>query len=621
MKIVTELSARQLWKIGGDIAEPAGDAVKTDCGYVYENEQYRLTAVIEQGASGVCSRRDALKNLSDRPVTVNLISSRFRFDGGEYEAYAQTNGWVHESIGAWQPMNSGVQVKCESVRTSSGAAPFAALWNLQTGRGVAFHLLPDCAWQMTLTRVAAPSGRAYVEADMGVYGDFCVTLQPGESLDFPEILFYEIRSRIDLDAWKLHEYCNERWPRREMPVAFNSWLYLFSHLSVENVAACIPAAERIGCEYFVIDAGWFGKDPEWSRSIGDWVENENAGFCGRMKEVADKVRAHSMKFGLWFEIERALPTAEAVRLYPDYFLCFEGNCFLDFGNPEACEYMLDTLSAQIERYGIEYIKFDFNADLFYDKYRSAFTRYFAGYRAFMKELRRRHPGVYFQNCASGGMRMNLSNLADFDSYWFSDNQDPYEGMEIIKNTLLRLPPQVVDRWAVIQSVSGVRTYYSADKPMLLATASSTWESATGVQESWLQAFLTGGPMGFSCDLSKLDEGVMERLSAFVAEFKKNREFWKRASCRVLADTERLTVLQYSDAAFDEAVVVTYLKNIFQQGIQVFPVLDADTEYVLPDGRVMTGREIDEDGVWTDVAINQTEGNHQGRILTIRKKGL
>lgn len=88
MKIVTELSARQLWKIGGDIAEPAGDAVKTDCGYVYENEQYRLTAVIEQGASGVCSRRDALKNLSDRPVTVNLISSRFRFDGGEYEAYA-----------------------------------------------------------------------------------------------------------------------------------------------------------------------------------------------------------------------------------------------------------------------------------------------------------------------------------------------------------------------------------------------------------------------------------------------------------------------------------------------------------------------------------------------------
>lgn len=619
MRLIMDSDVTQLWRIGGSMEELCGRAVPCDSGYTYENGQYRLTARIEKDPSGVYSRRDTLENISPQPITVHSVASRFRFDGGEYEAYVQANGWVHESTGGWQKLTSGVQVKCESVRTASGAAPFAVLWNEQTGRGTAFHLLPDCAWQMTLTRVAAPGAVAYAEADMGVYGDFNAVLQPGETLDFPEILFYEVRNKLDLDCRKLHAYCNRRWPRQEMPVAFNSWLYLFSDLSVENVVACIPAAERLGCEYFVIDAGWFGKHPDWGRSIGDWVENETAGFCGRMKEVADAVRAHSMKFGLWFEIERALPTAESVAAHPDYFIRHGSNCFLDFALPAACEYMLDVLSAQIEKYGIEYIKFDFNVDLIYDKYRSAFMNYYRGYRDFMKKLRERHPTVYFQNCASGGMRMNLTNLQDFGSYWFSDNQDPYEGLEIIKNSMLRLPPQVIDRWAVIQSVSGIRTYFTPDKPTLLSTASSTWESVTGIQESWLTAFLTGGPIGFSCDLTKVSDSVMENLRAFIDEFKKNRSFWMNASCRILADTEKLTVLQYSDESLTKNVVVTFLKNIMQREIQVFPALDMDAEYVLPDGTVRTGQEIDEEGVWTDVSFNQTEGNHQGRILVIEKK--
>lgn len=270
--------------------------------------------------------------------------------------------------------------------------------------------------------------------------NLALELAPGEALNLPEILYYEVRNRIGLDCWKLHHYCNERWPRRETPVIFNSWLYLFSDLSVENITACIPVAEKIGCEYFVIDAGWFGKNPDWTLSIGDWVENEEAAFCGRMSEVADEVRAHSMKFGLWFEVERALKTSAAVQAHPDYFIEYEDCCFLDFANPKACDYIFEVLSRQIARYGIEFIKFDFNADVLYDKYRSGFMKYFAGYRAFLKRLKQKHPTVYFQNCASGGMRMNLTNIADFDSFWFSDNQAPYDGLEIIKNTMLRLPP-------------------------------------------------------------------------------------------------------------------------------------------------------------------------------------
>ena len=621
MKIVTDTNVKQLWNIGGDFGELKGIAQPTGQGYAYSNEEYQLTALIEKGVQGVYSRQDTLKNISGRTLTVHSVTSKFQFEGSEFEVYVQANGWVHESTGAWQKLTSGVQVQCESVRTCCGAAPFAVLWNCQTHRGIAFHLLADGAWRMNLTRVTAPGGISYAEVEMGLEDrDLALPLAPGEAFDLPEILYYEVRSQLDLDCAKLHHYCNHRWPRREMPVMFNSWLYLFSDLSVENIMPCIPVAQKIGCEYFVIDAGWFGRDPNWGASIGEWVENENAAFCGRMIEVAESVRAHSMKFGLWFEIERALKSAGPVLEHPDYFLEYEGTRFLDFANPEACAYMLDVLSAQINRYGIEFIKFDFNVDMLYDKYHSAFTKYYAGYRAFMKELRRRHPTVYFQNCASGGMRMNLTNLADFDSFWFSDNQAPYYGLEIIKNSMLRLPPQIIDRWACIQSVSGIRTYFKPDATKLISTNSSTWESITGIQESYLKGFLTGGPIGFSSDLTKLAPDAVEMLAEFVAEFKKNREFWMNASCRVLTDTKNVLTLQYSDEKLDKAVIVVFIKTIMQRKVQVFPVLDMAASYQLQDGSVMTASQIDEEGLWADVSANQNEGNNHARFFFLEKKG-
>ena len=39
----------------------------------------------------------------------------------------------------------------------------------------------------------------------------------------------------------------------------------------------------------------------------------------------------------------------------------------------------------------------------------------------VKEIQAAHPHVIFENCASGGLRMSLSSLEGFDSFWISDN--------------------------------------------------------------------------------------------------------------------------------------------------------------------------------------------------------
>jgi len=51
-------------------------------------------------------------------------------------------------------------------------------------------------------------------------------------------------------------------------------------------------------------------------------------MAGRMTEFADLVRSLGMKFGLWMEPERALPTSKAAKEHPEFYL--EGDAEPEF---------------------------------------------------------------------------------------------------------------------------------------------------------------------------------------------------------------------------------------------------------------------------------------------------
>ncbi len=418
-------------------------------GCSFSNEWCALNSTVDTDENGVSLRRDALVNRGSASLRVACMTERFVLDGGEYEVYTQYNAWQNESIGRWQPLVTEVEARTESFRTSWAAAPFLALWNKQTNRGVAFHLIPNCSWRMSARRVPLEGENHQIVVEVGP--DYCgldLNVDVGAVVEFPEVVYYEFRDRTDMDCWKLHRYCHKRWPRQSMPVIYNSWMYRFDQVNYDVIQPQIAKAAEIGAEYFVIDAGWFGHDTNWSAAVGDWAENPKAAFCGRLIDVAEEVRRHGMKFGLWFEPERAAKDADAPREHPSYYLYSDnGYYFLDFANADAREYMLETIAKQIETYGVEFVKFDFNADMVFDARRTAFMEYFKGYHEFLRCLKERFPRLYLENCASGGERTNLSSLGDFGSFWPSDCQSPYVGLRIIKDSLKRMPPQAFERWA------------------------------------------------------------------------------------------------------------------------------------------------------------------------------
>lgn len=123
--------------------------------------------------------------------------------------------------------------------------------------------------------------------------------------------------------------------------------------------------------------------------------------------------------------------------------------FLDFANPEAVEFALDTITRHIEHYGIEFIKFDFNGVYTHDTRHTAFLPYFRGYAEFMGRLRAAFPHVYMEGCTSGGMRICLSTLPWFDSYWLTDDQNIHDQLNIFTATCLRIPSRALETWATV----------------------------------------------------------------------------------------------------------------------------------------------------------------------------
>lgn len=544
-------------------------------------DRFTVTAVFQKVGDVYC-RRDTITNTSDQPLYLTKYDCRFTFAADDVEVYTQQSNWANESNGRWNRLVSEIASSNYGVRATAGAAPFMALWDNACRRGTAFHLLPNAAWQMRVARRPANMANNVTVVEMGISDDrLCLCIQPEETIQLPEILFFEFDDRTDMGCRKLHEYWNTAYPTVRLPIIYNTWFANFDGLSLDF---CLKQAERAaeaGAEYFVVDAGWFGFGTCWGDLIGDWRENTTGSFCGRMNELADAVRKAGMKFGLWIEAERALKDAPIMSEHPEYFLHESGNYFLNFADEAARTYIEQVVYRLIDTYGIDYIKFDFNADCGYDDAHAAFYRYHQGHRTFIENVRRYRPGIYLENCASGGNRMDLYHATYMDGIWFSDNQNPYFGTRILRDTVLRMPPQQLERWATVQSVDGFTSIYSEGgrTTRTVSVFEGTWQSVCGVSMAYYKAFCTGGAFGITCNLTALNEADFRSLCEAVTAYKQMRDFYCTASCTPLVATDALTVLQYCDA--DETTVVLQLfeNNVRQETVTVYPKLQKARDYI------------------------------------------
>ena len=264
MRIDSYIEPRKLLGVSGlfsvntsaGVIEGNSDYTRTELDGVtvfeYTLDGVRLTAEFSEKANGAVIRQDYFENTSDAPVHIYKIASRFHMDGNEYDVYTQYNGWQNENKGGWQRLVTQVTTAGLGIRTCEGAAPIMALHSKYTGKNTVFHLLPNGQWSMTAKKFPV-SKNEHVVVEMGLHDDCLdLTVTPGERISLPTVIFFTAESKVDLDAYKLHEVYNELYPRRELPIFYNSWLYCFDRLDIDALLKQVDAAADLGFEGFMI---------------------------------------------------------------------------------------------------------------------------------------------------------------------------------------------------------------------------------------------------------------------------------------------------------------------------------------------------------------------------------
>jgi alpha-galactosidase len=179
-------------------------------------------------------------------------------------------------------------------------------------------------------------------------------------------------------------------------------------------------------DYWWMDAGWYPCQ-NWPET-GTW-EPDPARFPRGIRAVSDYAHSKGMKLVLWFEPERVHPGTWLYKNHPAWLL---GGQLLNLGNPEARQWLTDHIDKFLTQQGIDLYRQDFNMDPLGhwrasdapDRQGITEIRHVEGYLAYWDELRRRHPDMLIDSCASGGRRNDLETLRRAVPLLRSDYQGP-----------------------------------------------------------------------------------------------------------------------------------------------------------------------------------------------------
>lgn len=471
-------------------------------------------------ASGVVTRQDRLVNRTETPIELRRCLSRFVLDGGDYRYYAQASRWCHESQGSWQDLRGGrVVLTCEGGRTTQGSAPLLGLSRTDSPGGMTMHVLPVGNWTIRLTTHTVMAG-SVLTIDAGLGEEHLrLLLQPGEAFDLPALLLQPLpEPRIETIAPAVHaRLVPDHAAADAPPLVYNTWFDRFDELKTTRLDDQLQAAAKVGCEVFVVDAGWYGQsEGNWAGQCGDWREKHNGAFGGAMGDFAQQVRQAGLGFGLWVEPERLCRNVPTAREHPEWLARSDsGQFYPDLQQRPAREWTAELLARLIETYELGWVKVDFNHLIGPDPAGRELHDYYAAWYDLLDSLRQRFPRTHLEGCASGGMRLDANTAWHFDSHFLSDTVEPVDVLRIGQGTLLRLPPGRLGRWAVFRpDTPGERT--------VQVPGGATWDQARSFDLSFVLRGAMCGCLGLSGDLAGLDDPQTQTLAEHLAWYKDHR---------------------------------------------------------------------------------------------------
>jgi alpha-galactosidase len=174
--------------------------------------------------------------------------------------------------------------------------------------------------------------------------------------------------------------------------------------------------EDLKIDYWWMDAGWYPNNGEWFNT-GTW-EVDRKRFPDGLRSITDYGRKRGIKSIVWFEPERATPGTWLFDNKPEWLLGTGDVRLVNLGDPEVLQWVIERTDSLIKSEGIDLYRNDFNMDpLPYwrandleDRQGMTEMKHVTNYLAWWDELRKRHPDMLIDSCASGGRRNDLETM-------------------------------------------------------------------------------------------------------------------------------------------------------------------------------------------------------------------
>jgi alpha-galactosidase len=262
------------------------------------------------------------------------------------------------------------------------------------------------------------------------------TLHPGEEVRTPMMVLQAwrgdwIRGQNIWRRWMMAHSMPHPGGKLPPPELMASSSRAYEEMKGANEANQIMHIDRyvqegIKLTYWWMDAGWYVQQQGWPQ-VGTW-EVDPRRFPSGFKPISDHAHANGVKILVWFEPERVAADTWLSNNHPEWILGGKGGGLLNLGNPEAWHWLVEHIDRLITENGIDLYRQDFNMDpLDYwrrndapDRQGITEIKHVTGYLAYWDELRRRHPNMLIDSCASGGRRNDLETMRRAVPLWRSD---------------------------------------------------------------------------------------------------------------------------------------------------------------------------------------------------------
>ncbi len=291
-------------------------------------------------------------------------------------------------------------------------------------------------------------------------------LKPATTFTTPKFILGYTNSGSEGASRNLRDYIRQtvlpkQWKNKPRPIIYNSWYATTFDVSEQQQLKLAEVAKEIGVELFVIDDGWFKGRINDSGGLGDWTVDKQK-FPNGLQPMIKKINDMGMDFGIWVEPEMVNPNSDLYRAHPDWAFSFphrishemRNQLMLNLAREDVYQYLLKSLTTLLGENNIKFIKWDHNRTLTEPGWPDApiamqqevRIRYINNLYRLVDTLRSRFPEVQFEDCSSGGGRVDLGLLSRMDQAWASDDTDPVNRLSIQYGYLSAFPANTMVGW-------------------------------------------------------------------------------------------------------------------------------------------------------------------------------